>query len=122
MVGDGDALILIHGSWGERPTWGFILPGLSESFRVVSYDRRGHGESVGDPTAGTVRDDVADAAALIETVHGEPAYVVANSYGSIIALRLAGEHPELVRTMFCHEPPALGILIGTEHEKIVEEK
>src|SRR5204863_5341992 len=66
MVGDGDPLILIHGSWGERPTWGFILPGLSESFRVISDDRRRHGERVCDPTAGTIADDVADAAAVID--------------------------------------------------------
>jgi pimeloyl-ACP methyl ester carboxylesterase len=122
LVGDGPPLLLIHGSWGERETWGFILPGLSASFRVLSYDRRGHGESIGDPTAGTVHDDVADAGALIEKVQGEPAYVVANSYGSIVALRLATEHPELVRSMACHEPPALRMLEGTEHEGILEEQ
>jgi len=122
VVGDGPPLLLIHGSWGERQTWGFVLPGLGESFRVISYDRRGHGESAGDPTAGTIDDDVADAAALIEALDAAPANVVANSYGSIIALRLAAEHPELVRAMFCHEPPALRILEGTEHEGILDEK
>ncbi|TMK82607.1 MAG: alpha/beta fold hydrolase, partial [Actinobacteria bacterium] len=59
VAGEGDPLLLIHGSWGERQTWAFVLPGLAESFRVVSYDRRGHGESVGQPDAGTVHDDVA---------------------------------------------------------------
>ena len=110
VAGEGDPLLLIHGSWGERQTWAFVLPGLAESFRVVSYDRRGHGESVGQPDAGTVHDDVADAAALIEVMDGGPAYVVANSYGSCIALRLAAERSDLVRRMVCHEPPMLGVL------------
>src|SRR5438874_99707 len=99
VAGEGEPLILIHGSWGERQTWAFIVPGLAESFRVVSYDRRGHGESVAPPDAGTVHDDVADAAALIEGMDAAPAYVVANSYGSCIALRLAAERPELVKPM-----------------------
>jgi len=122
VVGDGEPLILIHGSWGERTTWGFILPGLGEAFRVVSYDRRGHGESTGPPAEGTVHDDVADAAALIEAVHGGPAYVVANSYGAIIALRLAAERPDLVKRMTIHEPPMLLILEGTEHQGVLDAK
>ena len=122
VVGDGPPLLLIHGSWAERPTWMFIMAGLSESFRVISYDRRGHGESVGDPTAGTMDDDVADAAALIETLDAAPAYVVGSSYGSIIALKLATERPDLVRRMAVHEPPALAMLPGTEHEGLLEDQ
>ena len=123
VAGDGETLVLIHGSWGERQTWAFVMPGLAESFRVVSYDRRGHGESVGQPDAGTVHDDVADAAALIEALGAAPAYVVANSYGSCIALRLATEHPELVKSMVCHEPPMLGILAGSsEHKALLDDQ
>src|SRR5918994_3577794 len=95
-VGDGDSLVLIHGSWGERQTWGFIVPGLAVSFRVVSYDRRGHGESGGRPEAGTGHDDVAGVAAVIQALDLPPACVVANSYGACIGLRLAAEHPEFV--------------------------
>src|SRR5205807_9435336 len=68
-------------------------------------------------------DDVADAAALIEGMDAAPAYVVANSYGSCIALRLAAERPELVKTMVCHEPPMLGLLeASAEHKGLFDEQ
>lgn len=81
----------------ESQTWGFVVPGLAESFHVVAYDRRGHGNSGGPPEAGTVHDDMADLAALIEDLGIAPVNLVANSYGACIALRLTIERPDLVR-------------------------
>ncbi|WP_116998277.1 alpha/beta fold hydrolase [Desertimonas flava] len=116
VVGDGNALVLVHGSWGDSTGWAFVVPGLAESFRVVTYDRCGHGASGGPPADGTVHDDVADLAALIEHLDLGPAHVCGNSYGTNIALRLAIERPELVRRLAGHEPPLLGLLRGrAEH-------
>jgi pimeloyl-ACP methyl ester carboxylesterase len=108
--GSGDPLVLVHGSWGEGETWGFVIPGFAESFRVVAYSRRGHGQSTGPPDDGTVHDDVADLAALIEKLGLAPANLVANSFGACVAVRLAREHPELVRSVAAHEPPFLVLL------------
>lgn len=110
VTGWGEPLVLVHGSWGEGETWGFVVPGFAESFRVVTYDRRGHGRSSGPPDAGTVHDDVADLAALIEKLGIAPATLVSNSFGSCIALRLAAQRPELVRRIAIHEPPFLPLL------------
>src|SRR5204863_532631 len=85
-AGSGDAVVLVHGSWNQRQAWTFFVPELSSSFRVVSYDRRGHGESTARPTEGTRLDDVADLAGLIDGLGIGPAYVVGNSYGSIGSL------------------------------------
>lgn len=122
VAGDGQPLVLIHGSWGERQTWGFVLPALAESFRVISYDRRGHGESTAPPDAGTVHDDVADVAALIDALGDGRAHVVANSYGACIALRLAAAHPERVVRMVCHEPPMLGVLDADDDSKAISDE
>ncbi len=116
-AGDGHPLVLVHGSWVERQMWAFVVPGLAASFRVVSYDRRGHGESEAQPDAGTMHDDVADVAALIEALNIAPAHVVANSYGACIALRLGIERPDLVARMVCHEPPLLGVLEASPEGK-----
>jgi pimeloyl-ACP methyl ester carboxylesterase len=91
--GEGHPLVLVHGSWGERQTWAFVVPSLTPLFRVVSYDRRGHGESDAQPEAGTVHDDVADVAALIEALDIAPAHVVANSYGPVSLCGLASSIP-----------------------------
>lgn len=112
VSGAGDPVVVIHGSWTERRTWQRMAAVLSASFEVVIYDRRGHGDSAAPPDQGDVHDDVADAAALIEALGLAPAHVVANSYGSCVALRLVAAHPHLVRRLVAHEPPALRVLDG----------
>ena len=105
LEGTGHPVVLVHGSWIDRHTWAFVAPQLTDAFRVLTYDRRGHGESVPEPEGSTVHDDVADLAALITALDLAPAHVVGNSMGSCIALRLAATRPELVSRMVCHEPP-----------------
>jgi pimeloyl-ACP methyl ester carboxylesterase len=122
VAGDGAPLVLIHGSWGERQTWGFVVPPLAESFRVISYDRRGHGESTAPPDVGTVHDDVVDVVRLIDALGDGRANVVANSYGACIALRLAAAHPERVARMVCHEPPMLGVLDADDDGKAIADQ
>jgi pimeloyl-ACP methyl ester carboxylesterase len=110
--GDGEPLVLVHGSWAEQTTWDLIVAGLARTHRVVRYDRRGHGQSTAPPEEGTVHDDVADLAGLIEDLDMAPANVVGNSFGACISLRLAAERPELVRRLAGHEPPMVCVLIG----------
>jgi pimeloyl-ACP methyl ester carboxylesterase len=57
-----------------------------------------------------VREDVADLAALIEHLGLGPAWVVGNSFGASITLRLAGQRPELFRGLVAHEPPLFALL------------
>jgi pimeloyl-ACP methyl ester carboxylesterase len=106
----GPPLILVHGSWGSHHNWDLVTPGFAESFRVVSYDRRGHSESERPPGQGSIHEDVADLAALIEHLDLAPAYVAGNSFGAIITLRLACTRPDLLRAFACHEPPLLALI------------
>lgn len=105
-------LVLVHGSWGTHAVWHALAPRLSDAFRVLTYDRRGHGASNCPATQGSVHEDVADLAALIETLELAPAWVIGSSFGGSIALRLAGARPEILRGLVVHEPPLLGLLAG----------
>ncbi len=84
--------MLVHGSWVDHMEWPFIVPLLAPRFRVTIYDRRGHSQSERLPTQGSVHEDVADLAAIIERA-GAPAHVLGNSMGASISLRLAAERP-----------------------------
>jgi hypothetical protein len=43
VSGHGEVpLVLVHGSWGSHHNWDLVVPELAESFRVLTYDRRGH--------------------------------------------------------------------------------
>ena len=108
--GAGEALVLVHGSWVDGRTWNAVRPALARSFEVVSFDRRGHSRSAPAPASGTVHDDVADLAGLIEALDLQPAHVAGVSGGGSIALRLAATRPELVRTVSVHEPPLFDLL------------
>ena len=107
-------LVLVHGSWGSHHNWDLVVPRLAESFRVLTYDRRGHSDSERPPGQGSVREDVADLAALVEQLGMAPAWVVGNSFGAHIALRLVGERPELMRGVVAHEPMPLLSLIADD--------
>lgn len=106
----GDPLVLVHGSWGDHENWASVVPALSRSFRVLTYDRRGHSRSERPAGQGSIRDDVADLAALLEELRHTPAHVAGNSFGASIVLRLAAARPELFRSLIVHEPPLFGLL------------
>lgn len=103
--GAGDPLVMVHGSWVDHHSWDAVVPGLAESFRVVTYDLRGHSRSERPP--GPVlrsrhEDDLTD---LIAALEAGPATIAGNSYGAAIALGLAARRPELVAGVVAHEPP-----------------
>jgi pimeloyl-ACP methyl ester carboxylesterase len=110
QTGTDAPVVLVHGSWTDHRTWDRIVPMLARSFLVVTYDRRGHSKSERAAGQGSIREDVADLAAVIEQSLRAPAHVVGNSFGGSITLRLASERPDLVRSMHVHEPPLRGLL------------
>jgi pimeloyl-ACP methyl ester carboxylesterase len=56
---------------------------------------------------------VADLRALVTELKATPAHLVGTSYGASIALALAVDHPELVRSLVLAEPPVLSLLART---------
>jgi pimeloyl-ACP methyl ester carboxylesterase len=103
-------VVLVHGSWVSHHEWDLVAAQLTRSFRVLSYDRRGHSQSERPTGQGNVPEDVADLGALIEHVALGPAYVIGHSFGGSIALRLAAERPDLLRGLVAHEPPLFSLL------------
>lgn len=106
----GDPTVLVHGSLVDHHTWDSVLPLFRQSLEILVYDRRNHGQSAGPPRTHPVRDDAADLAALLESLDLFPVHVVAHSYAGAVALRLAIDRPEMVRSLALHEPPFVGLL------------
>ncbi|MGO4457875.1 alpha/beta fold hydrolase [Streptomyces sp. M-16] len=111
-TGNGEPLVLVHGSWSDHDGWRAVVPRLAERapLRVVSYDRRGHSRSERLPGPGSRVEDEEDLAALIEALGLAPAHVAGNSFGASTALGLAARRPELFRSVTAHEPPLLGVV------------
>ncbi len=110
LIGSGDPLVLVHGSWVDHNSWQLVVPDLMRSFRVLTYDRRGHSLSERPLGQGARREDEEDLAALIEALDLAPAHVAANSFGGSIALGLAARRPDLFRSLIVHEAPLMGLV------------
>jgi pimeloyl-ACP methyl ester carboxylesterase len=103
-------MVLVHGSWVDQGSWATVVPGLAESFQVLTYDRRGHSNSERPDSQGSVHEDADDLAALLEALDFPAAHIVTNSYGGNIAMRLAVKDPGLIRSLAMHEPPIFELL------------
>jgi pimeloyl-ACP methyl ester carboxylesterase len=121
LSGSGEPLVLVHGSWGDHHNWDPVLSALSESFRVLAYDRRGHSASERPVGQGSVFEDADDLAGLIDELELAPAHVAGNSFGAVVALRAATRRPEVFRSLIVHEPPLFPLLAGTEFEPALAE-
>ena len=118
-AGRGELLIFVHGGWTDHGTWAAVVPAVTRSFRVVTYDRRGHSRSERGPVPLPRRQDEDDLAALIEALGEGPAHLVGSSYGACIALSLAGRRPELVRSVVAHEPTLIGLVPMPEAADVI---
>lgn len=116
----GDPLVLVHGSWIDHRNWDGIVPALSRDFRVVTYDRRGHSQSERPAGQGDVSEDVTDLGGLIDHLGLRPAHILGNSFGAVIALRLAAEQPSFLRSLLVHEPPLIGLLDARAREGLLQ--
>ena len=87
--GKGPALILVDGALCYRASGpsGPLAARLSEHFTVITYDRRGRGDS-GDTAPYAVEREVEDIDALIREI-GEPPFVYGVSSGAALALEAA---------------------------------
>lgn len=119
-TGAGERLVLVHGSWGDATNWAPVVRPLAERFEVVTWDRRGHSRSRDGTGRGSLREDAADLAALIEHLGPTPAHVVGNSYGASVTLTLVASRPDLVASATAHEPPLFALLEGTDDHQVTD--
>lgn len=113
-VGEGDLVVLVHGSASDGRTWCGQIGPLSEQFRVVTYSRRYHwpNEPAADDAEYSMAEHVDDLVALLGSLDGGQAHLVGHSYGGFVALSTARRHPELVRSLVLIEPPVVPLFLS----------
>jgi pimeloyl-ACP methyl ester carboxylesterase len=103
-------LVMVHGGLLSRRNWDWVVPYLAESFRILTYDRRGYGESERPSGQGSAHRHVADLAALIEHLGLGPVWAAGQSFGGNIVVRLAAERPDLLQGITAHEPDLFSLV------------
>lgn len=108
----GTPVILVHGSGADLRTWGYQLQHFGQTRRTIAYSRRFHHPNAppaaGDVYAAGPQSD--DLATFVESVASGRADIVASSYGAVIALMAARDHPGRVRRLVLVEPVAFSML------------
>jgi pimeloyl-ACP methyl ester carboxylesterase len=114
--GHGDPVIFVHGSLGDLRTWSLQIEPFSKLYRVIAYSRRYHYPNAepGESLDYTVNLHAEDLASLIKGLGLQKPHILSSSYGAYIALVLAANHPELVRSITLGEPPLLPWLEGSK--------
>ena len=115
--GTHPVLLIIGSPMGAA---GFVtLAGHFTDRTVVTYDPRGSGRSQRtDGALDTTPDEHADDLhRLISALDAGPVDMFASSGGAVNALALVAAHPEQVRTLVAHEPPAFREL--PDHEPVL---
>src|SRR5256714_8899360 len=96
VSGQGDPLIVLHGSFMSIPSMGAIIPTLAKTHRVYALEMQGHGRSTDSNRPITYPDLADDVAAFMDAVGLRKADVFGYSLGAGVGLQLAIRHPDKV--------------------------
>jgi pimeloyl-ACP methyl ester carboxylesterase len=89
---DAPGLLLLHGLASSQHIWDLMLSRLARTFRVITYDARGHGRSA-KPDHGYGFDTVvADALAVVRATRLRRPIVAGHSWGAMVTLELVARH------------------------------
>jgi pimeloyl-ACP methyl ester carboxylesterase len=105
-TGVGETVLMIAGLGRDRHMWKSQAAELSRSFRVVTFDNRGVGDSSrprGPYSAALMAED---ASGLLDVLGVDKAFIVGASLGGLIAQELALSRPERVLglALLCTHP------------------
>lgn len=106
VTGEGPAVLFLHGFTGAAAEWAPFLPELGRVASCALVDLLGHGRSDAAvvPARHALERQAADLAQLLDDLGLAPATVVGYSLGSRVALRLALDRPESVRSLVLLSP------------------
>jgi pimeloyl-ACP methyl ester carboxylesterase len=111
QAGHGPGVVLVHGVTGDLSIWYLCkaIQTLSQRYRVMAFDIRGHGYSDAPPDHYTSGDHAADLFAIMDALDMDSATVVGHSFGGVIAAHAAVLAPERMEAVVFSDPyfPAL---------------
>jgi len=99
--GTGPAVLLSHGYSATCRMWDGQVAALSASWRVITWDMRGHGQSDSPDDQGLYSEahSIADMAAVLRACGETRAVIGGLSLGGVVSLGFHLRHPEMTRAL-----------------------
>jgi 3-oxoadipate enol-lactonase len=98
-VRDAHALVFVNSLGTDFRIWDALAEPLSDKWRVVRYDKRGHGLSEWPGGAPAIADYARDLAALLDAIRVRNATIVGLSIGGLITQELYRIRPDLIDSL-----------------------
>lgn len=92
--GDKTPLVFLHGDSRDGRQYDNFIPNFEDSYRIITYSRRGYGKSSSDSKSKGVQIDVDDLLKLLTFLKIDKAVFIGNSYAGFMMTYLAENHPE----------------------------
>ncbi|MEX0287942.1 MAG: alpha/beta fold hydrolase [Flavobacteriaceae bacterium] len=112
-IGEGEPVVLVHGTVGDYRTWEAQMDAFSKNHRVIAYSRRyahPNNQMVNDSTDYSVRTHAKDLSEFLKALNLGPVHLIGHSYGALTSLVATLEHPELMRSLTLGEGPIMSLL------------
>lgn len=102
----GIPLVFVNPMGTDLRVWDDVVDSLPDRYRIIRYDKRGHGLSDTPPELFSIRDHSNDLAGVMDYFGISEAILVASSIGGMIALDFAAVHPQRVRALVLSDTAA----------------
>jgi pimeloyl-ACP methyl ester carboxylesterase len=121
VSGNGETVLLLHGSAGTHILWRRLTRAIESSYRVIAPDLLGYGLSVFPPEIGifSLEDEIEPLCNILSGCDG--LHIVGYSYGTVVALGLALQARCRISSLALIEPVCFGLLKDTDHADLYEE-
>jgi 3-oxoadipate enol-lactonase len=96
---DGPTLVFANAVGCDFRIWDDVIDRLAASYRVLAYDKRGHGLSDARPAPYRLDDHVGDLVGLLDDLGIDRFGLVGLSVGGMIAQRLAAVRPDRIEAL-----------------------
>jgi len=93
-------LVLLHGYTGHARSWDAFAAGMTDRYRVLALDQRGHGETAWAPADRYGVDDMADdLEAFVKALGLRGFSLLGLSMGGMVAMEYAGRRPSALKAL-----------------------
>lgn len=95
--GEGPAITTINNFFMSAPSWRVFTDELAQSYRIISYDMCGHGQSTHPEQYPTWAGHAADVIGLLDALEIDKTYLISTSISTVLAREVALAYPDRVK-------------------------